>query len=375
MDQQTPRRHQAAEAANPDLDGIEALLTFIVPQDTKPYFNSSALTGGLPEVFFESEEREVTIRDMRPLASGLSIDRHGFELHRHKTKVEDLFDDEQVGAIYDSEIEALLKEVTGADSVVVFDRTRRSDAPEGAANRDGTRGPATRVHVDYTVKSGPVRARDALGVEEVGRLLDSGGRIVQINVWRPISALVQRSPLALADALSVRMEELVATDQIFPHRIGEIYQLAHAPEQRWYWAPSMKREEVLLIKGWDSLDDGRARFTPHAAFQHPGQISTTPPRESIEVRTYLIFEGCGHLKAAPPTPSPHPKSPRRLSSGERRGIRHTVLSPRAIGKSWRKSAPPLPAPRFSGVSWFDGRRAQSCPDFPWRAGLSVRRDR
>ena len=137
-----PPQHQAAKAANQDLDGIQALRTFIVPQDTKPYFYSSALTGGLPEVFFESEEREVTIRDMRPLASGLPLGRHGFELHSQKTKVDDLFDGEKVDAIYDSEIETLLKEVTGADRVMVFDRTRRSDAPEGAANR---------VHVDYTV--------------------------------------------------------------------------------------------------------------------------------------------------------------------------------------------------------------------------------
>ena len=291
MEAQHPRQHQAAKAAGQDLDGIQALLTFIVPQETKPYFNSSALTGGQPEIFFKSEERKVTIHDMRPLASGLSIDRHGFELHDHRTQVEDLFDDGQVDAIYDPEIEALLKAVTGADSVMVFDRTRRSDAPDGAANQDGARGPATRVHVDYTVKSGPVRARDALGAEVVRRVLDSGGRIVQINVWRPISAQVNSSPLALADAESVRMEELVATDQIFPDRIGEIYQLAHAPQQRWYWAPGMKREEVLLIKGWDSLDDGRARFTPHGAFQIPEQIPPTPPRESIEVRTYLIFEG------------------------------------------------------------------------------------
>jgi len=291
MEQQPPVEDPPAPESGQAVSDLRAGITFIVPQDTKPYFKSSALTGGLPEIFFQSEEREVTIRDMRPLASSLSLDRNGFELHRHPTAVEDLFDDAQMDAIYDAEIEALLKAVTGAARVVVFDRTRRSDAPEGAPNRDGARGPATRVHVDYTVKSGPVRARDALGAEEVDRVLNSGGRIVQINVWRPISAEVERSPLALADAESVRKEELVATDQIFPDRVGEIYQLAHGATQRWYWAPRMKREEVLLIKGWDSLDDGRARFTPHAAFQLPGQNPSAPPRESIEVRTYLIFEG------------------------------------------------------------------------------------
>lgn len=268
---------------------IRAALTFIVPQESKPYFKSSALTGGAPEVFFATEQREVTIRDMRPLAKELSLDRTGFELHRHETAVRDLLDEASDEA-YDREIEALLKQTLGADRVVVFDHTRRSDTSSGAVNRDGLRGPASRVHVDYTVASGPKRAADVLGSDEVDRILGSGGRIMQVNVWRPASGPVERSPLALADARSIEPAELVATDQIFPDRVGEIYQLAYAPGQRWYWAPSMRREEVLLIKGWDSLDDGRARFTPHGAFELPEQRADAPPRESIEVRTYLTFE-------------------------------------------------------------------------------------
>ena len=181
--------------------------------------------------------------------------------------------------------------MTGADRVAVFDHTRRSDHAGGAANPDGPRGPASRVHVDYTIGSGPKRAADALGQDEVERVLSAGGRIVQVNVWRPIRGPVLRTPLAVADAGSVRAEELIATDQVFPDRVGEIYQLAHGPDQRWYWVPRMQRDEVLLIKGWDSLDDGRARFTPHGAFRLEGQDPDAPPRESIEVRTYLMFEG------------------------------------------------------------------------------------
>jgi len=47
--------------------------------------------------------------------------------------------------------------------------------------------------------------------------------------------------------------------------------LAHGPAQKWYWVPEMRRDEVLLIKGWDCIDDGRARFTPHGAFDLPDQ--------------------------------------------------------------------------------------------------------
>ena len=52
----------------------------------------------------------------------------------------------------------------------------------------------------------------------------------------------------------------------------------------------MTRDEVLLIKGWDTVDDGRAQFTPHSAFELPSTDDTTPPRESIELRALVIIE-------------------------------------------------------------------------------------
>ena len=269
---------------------VAGALFFIRPQDIKPVFHSSALTGGVPEIFFEVEEHTVAIGDMRRIADQLSIDREGFELLHHRTAVADLYDDGAVDNQYFAETEALLQHRFSAGRVVIFDVTRRSDGGTGAENRDGLRGPAWRVHVDYTVKSGPQRARDILGAAEVARLTASGARIFQVNVWRPIHGPVERAPLAVADASSVRPEELIATDQVFPDRVGEIYHLAHAPSQRWYFTPHMTRDEVLLIKGWDSLDDGRAQFTPHSAFELPDTDDSTPPRESIELRALVIIE-------------------------------------------------------------------------------------
>jgi hypothetical protein len=268
---------------------VNAPLTFITPQDTKPVFESSAITGGAPRVFFDTERHTVAINDMRPLAGALSLDLEGFELLQHET-VADLYDDEALEEVYYPEIEALLRAATGASRVVIFDATRRSDAGAGTKNRDGLRGPASRVHVDYTAKSGPQRVKDLLGESEAARLAASGARIIQINVWRPIRGPVQRSPLALADAASVRPEDLIATDQVFPDRVGEIYHVAYDPAQRWYYAPEMTPDEVLLIKGWDSLQDGRARFTPHGAFDLPDTPEGAPPRESIEVRTLVVIE-------------------------------------------------------------------------------------
>ena len=279
------------KAAGPQsIAQVRGALSFIRRQNTKPVIHSSALTGGAPEIFFEVEEHTVPIGDMREIADTLSIDREGFELLRHATAVEDLYDDDAVDNQYYPEIEALLRQRFDADRVVIFDVTRRSDGGADAANRDGPRGPAWRVHVDYTAKSGPQRVKDILGEAEAKRLAASGARIIQVNVWRPIRGPVQRAPLALADAFSVRPEDLIATDQVFPGRVGEIYHLAHAPSQRWYFTPRMTPDEVLLIKGWDSLGDGRAQFTPHGAFELPDTDKTAPPRESIELRTLVIVE-------------------------------------------------------------------------------------
>ena len=293
MGNETPEQMSAMNQAKPtDMapqHDVCAKLTFIVPQDTVPYFESSALTGGVPRVFFDTEQHQVAIHDMREAASELALDSSGFELRREPTAVADLYDDDALATQYSGELERLLRRVAGADDVVVFDYTRRSDGGAGAANPDGARGPADRVHVDYTVKSGPVRARDALGAERFDAVIAAGGRVTQVNVWRPIKGPVLRAPLALADAASIAADELVTTEQRFPDRVGEIYSLAFAATQRWYWAPEMQRDEVILIKGWDSLDDGRARFTPHGAFALPDSAQA-PARESIEARTYLVFE-------------------------------------------------------------------------------------
>ena len=280
-----------APAASEPFGGVEAPLTFIRRSDAKPVLQSAALTGGAPRELFETERRTVPIHDVRPGADGLSLDREGFALLRHRTAVADFYDDDQVERVYYPEVEALLRRETGASRVVVFDATRRSDGGAGASNRDGLRRPASRVHVDYTERSGPQRVRDLLGEAEAGRLADAGARIVQLNVWRPIRGPVERSPLAVADSSTVRFEDLIATDQVFPDRVGEIYHLAYDPSQRWYYAPRMTPDEVLLIKGWDSLDDGRARFAPHGAFELPDTPEDAAPRESIEVRTLVVIEG------------------------------------------------------------------------------------
>lgn len=55
-------------------------------------------------------------------------------------------------------------------------------------------------------------------------------------------------------------------------------------------APHMTNDKVILIKGWDSLEDGRARFAPHAAFQLPDTPKDAVSREGIEVRAFVVIK-------------------------------------------------------------------------------------
>ena len=114
-------------------------------------------------------------------------------------------------------------------------------------------------------------------------------RVVQVNVWRPIAEPVEEMPLALLDASSLEAKDLVETKLINERqggRIGQIYSVRHAEGQRWFSFPKMKRSQAILIKGYDSAEDGRARFTPHSAFVDPNTPASPAPRRSIEVRTF-----------------------------------------------------------------------------------------
>jgi len=111
-----------------------------------------------------------------------------------------------------------------------------------------------------------------------------------VNLWRPIRGPLQDSPLALCDARTIAPGDLVGQDLIYRDRVGEIYCLTHNPAHRWLYAPDMSRDEVLLLKCYDSLRDGRARFMPHTSFQDPKAPADMNPRESIELRTLVFFD-------------------------------------------------------------------------------------
>jgi hypothetical protein len=143
-----------------------------------------------------------------------------------------------------------------------------------------------RVHNDYTEWSGPQRVRDLLP-DEAEELLKRRFAIVQ--VWRPIRLPVESSPLAICDARSVADDDLVISERRYPNRVGQTYAITYNPNHKWFWFPRMRRDEAIVFKVFDSLKDGRARWTAHTAFDDPSSPPNARPRESIEIRTLAFF--------------------------------------------------------------------------------------
>jgi hypothetical protein len=264
--------------------GVEAELSFIVPDGRKPFSHQYDPPPGQPVRSHQYANRKVFIQDGRAIADAFSIDREGFALVPHATKTADLYDEDALKRTYYPETETLLKAETGAEKVVIFDHTIRTahQRPRGVGL---PREAVLRVHNDYTLKSGPQRVRDLVPDEAEARLQR---RFAIINVWRPIVGPLQQFPLALGDAASLAPDDIIATDLIYPDRVGEIYSIAYNSAQRWFYFPEMTRDEVVLLKTFDS-DPARARFSAHSAFADPNFPDPKILRESIEIRALVFF--------------------------------------------------------------------------------------
>ncbi len=232
-----------------------------------------------------SEQRRVTIHNGRPHVAEFALEKNGFRFVDHQTHVADFYDEDQIRRVYYPEMERLVKEESGAKRVVVFDHTLRT-ADEALRQAVKIRDPVRRVHNDYTEWSGPQRVRDLMGAEAEALL---ARRFAIIQTWRPIRHPVESWPLAIADARSLSPGDMVVTERRYPDRIGQTSAITWNPAHRWYWFPQMRPDEALVFKTYESLNDGRARFTAHTAFEDPSTPPNARPRESIEIRTLAFF--------------------------------------------------------------------------------------
>lgn len=264
---------------------MEVIIKYVVPGEKAVFYASER-----ERSYWPVEEHRMPIEDMRPHLDDLALERNGFILVRHKSSVTDFHDADEINRVYYPEVIDLVKQLTGAEKVLPFGEILRTDA---ATTGDG-RLPAYGAHVDYGDRTVCNFTEEFLGPREAARWLQR--RYVLINLWRPITP-VHRTPLALCDAASVTETDLNDSEirggldkPDRPSLWG--FNLSYNPRHRWYYAPLMQPDEVLVFKLFDS-DRSRVQWTGHTAFDDPTTSASDPPRESLEIRTISFFPESG----------------------------------------------------------------------------------
>ena len=266
---------------------VTAPVTFSVDTGKTPV--TLVTKPGVPQIPHsnEYETHDVDIVNARPNADRFDLDRQGFAFKKYDSAVQDFFDDDEVRAVYYPEMEQLVAKAVGAAKVIVFDHTIRLQDEAARVARE-VRGPVNGVHNDFTVNSARHRVRDLLPADEAEARLQK--RFGSINIWRPLREPVQNRHLVICGYGDMDDANLIASERHYGDRIGGVYRLTYNPAQRWHYFPDMMCNEVILLKCFDSLTDGTARWTAHGSFNDPNAPADAAGRESIEIRTLYFFD-------------------------------------------------------------------------------------
>ncbi|KAH0579664.1 hypothetical protein J132_02508 [Termitomyces sp. J132] len=239
---------------------------------------------------FEREQKKVVIENLRGKEDLALLDKTGFQLVHHPAKHTSFNDDAEIKREYYPESAELIKKITGASRVVLFDHTIRRRRPGEIDDAPHKRQPVAQAHVDQTTASSIARVHRHLPPADAEALLRRRFQI--INLWRPINHPAIDWPLALCDYNSVDpKKDTFAVALIYPDREGETYGMKYNPNQKWKYFHGMTPEEAVLIKCFDSIQDGSvALFAPHTGFEDLTTPEGTPLRESIELRALVFYD-------------------------------------------------------------------------------------
>jgi len=238
--------------------------------------------------------RTMRIREARQVPT--SLDREGFELVRHTSRVPDftlIEEDRAVDELYVAEMTELLKEVTGASFILLLGGGKKrfgEPAVDELAHLANAK-PARYPHADNTDASATAMYDQIAAA--LGTHLPNGGRWAMYNMWRAVSPPPQDFPLAVCDATTAAPDDEVTVTAVTTTRgsgdlrhdtTGYLYNPGH----RWHYYRDMTVDEVIVFKAHDS-DPTRVGRVPHSAFTDPTCPTGVPTRASVEVRGLAVF--------------------------------------------------------------------------------------
>jgi hypothetical protein len=278
-----------------EIERVEARIEYL-SHDTRLSRHFLSPQGDLHTDHFEAYT--VTIRNGRPLRDRFSLDEHGFMLVDYPTAIVDFGARERVDTVYPDEGMRLVTTLTGADFVLPLGWAQRTTAcptPEQMLSH------ANDVHVDYSTPCAEQLA------EKLHREARPNGprysRFILTGMWRCITEPPQDWPFTVCDARTLGPDEGVSKSMIHVDTLPEgeamyapianeercmaSWVTTYNPGHRWWYFPNMTRDEVILLKHYDS-GPTKATRVPHTAFKDP-TFPHAPPRRSIEFRTAAFF--------------------------------------------------------------------------------------
>ncbi len=283
----------ATEARRPSTAGttVRATVNYAAAMDARPKFH--AQDHGRDNLVFDPHV--VEIADARRFASAPSLDREGITLVDHRTAVKNFRDPDEVRSVYLPELEQLVRDVTGATSVIMLPGggfVRYAERSPHFGTGENTQ-PARFPHIDWTENTAPGLIDSPFGTKKVD--LRPGQRLEGYNIWRAISEPPQDVPLAVCDSRSITKDELVYADGVYDFGEpstwweSEAFLLKHSPNHRWLYYRDMRPDEALIFRSYDNGAEWRAGI-PHTAFDAPDCPPDAPGRMSIEARAIAVFD-------------------------------------------------------------------------------------
>jgi hypothetical protein len=270
----------ASVTADSDVRSVKGSVNYLGPMSERPRFHANDHSRDNLNL----ESHLIRVTDARSAADPPTLEREGFRLVRHRSAVADFRDQQEVGRVHRAEIADLLREVSGADEVIVSAPgvLRFSERSAASGTLDNSY-PARFVHVDV---SDPT-ALD-MAARASPRPMEDVRRFAHYNVWRAFSPPPQDVPLAVCDARSLSPEDLVPADAVFDVKEGPEWSfegllVRHNPNHRWSYYSDMDVADALIFKTSDS-DPGQPHNVPHSGFDDPRCPDDAAPRASIEMR-------------------------------------------------------------------------------------------
>jgi len=243
----------------------------------------------------------VDIRDMREASDAPTMEREGFMLASHSSRVArspEMLDTNLVAqdglpainrAYYD-ELLPLIARISGAREVIP-QATGLTVRFSARSQRQSWAGAAGFVHLDVTEQS--VRRFLDFSLAAAERPIAPYSRLVLYQTWRTVSDPPQDNLLTLCDRRSVAPSDVAFYDAVIGEKDTALESIEarscrYNPAHRWWYASDMGAQDVLVFVGYDSADpQGVQPF--HTGFDVPGQDDAAP-RASLEARFFAFYD-------------------------------------------------------------------------------------